>query len=81
MDLIIFPIKITKIYFSLMLNYKLFFRCHGKIMSEHDTKLNALSADINFIFAERLVATTARRNAESCYFHTIFILHSNFIRK
>ena len=50
-------------------------------MSEHDTKLNALSADINFIFAERLVATTARRNAESCYFHTIFILHSNFIRK
>ena len=50
-------------------------------MIEHATELNALSAHTNFMFAERLVATTARRNAESCYFHTIFILHSNFIRK
>ena len=64
-----------------MLNYKLFFKCHGKVISEHDTELNALSAHTNFIFAERLVATTVRRNAESCHFHTIFILYSNFIRK
>ena len=50
-------------------------------MNEHDTELNALPAHTNLIVAERLVATTARRNADSCYFHTISILHSNFIRK
>ena len=33
------------------------------------------------MFAERLVATAVRRNAENWYFHTIFILHYNFIRK
>ena len=50
-------------------------------MSEHDTELNSLSAHTHFIFADRLVATAVRRNVESWYFLTFFILRANFNRE
>ena len=70
--------KITKIYLNTMLNFKLFFRYHGKIMSEFYTELNALSAHTNFIFADGLVATAERHNGASCHFPAIFHFECRF---
>ena len=50
-------------------------------MREYETELNAFSVYITFIFAERLVAMSARCNGESCDFSTIFTLNVNYNRE